>query len=119
VFRVAVFSIVLSLAVAPQATLLCALWCQPSDAATSGWHHHDQMPSASVKSDERCAEAALSVPSFIREDGPSTARSADVAHAAPVPRFQLDLPESSLRIGGNATSAWALERRPLETTLRL
>jgi hypothetical protein len=118
VFRIALFSIVLTLA-APQASLLCKLWCQPSDAATGECHHHDQVPPASVKSDDSCAVGASSVSSFIREDSPRTATSSDAAHAVPIPRYRLVRPASELRIVESSERVWTLERRPLETTLRL
>ncbi len=117
-FRVAVFSIVLTLA-APQAALVCKLWCQPSEAATSGCPHHDQTLSASVKSADGCSVAASSVPSFIREDGPRAATGSDVAHAIPIPRYRLVRPPSELRLIESSERAWTLEKRPLETTLRL
>jgi hypothetical protein len=118
VFRVALFSIVLSLA-APQATLLCKLWCHPSDAAQSRCDHHDQTPSASVTSDDSCRVAALSVPGFIREDGPRAATNSDAAHAVPVPRYHPVRPATKLSTVKDFERASALERRPLDTTLRL
>jgi hypothetical protein len=118
VFRVALFSIVLTLA-APQASFLCKLWCQPSDAATSECHHHDQAASASLTSGDRCVVAAMSLPSVIREEGLRARSSADAGHAVPVPRYGLVRPANELRLLQISERAWTLERRPLETTLRL
>ena len=118
VFRIAFFSIVLTLA-APQASLLCKLWCPPSDAAATECHHHDQAPTASVHGDDDCRLTAVSVPGFIREDGSRAVSNGNAAHAVPVPRFQLAQSARELRFVENAEPARALERRPLETTLRL
>src|SRR5215813_6609333 len=56
VFRVALFSIVLSLTAAPHASLLCTLWCQSSDVPTTCGHHH--LSSTTVEGDDRCDATA-------------------------------------------------------------
>jgi len=116
VFRIALFSIVLTLA-APQASLLCKLWCPLSDAAATECHHHDQAPTASLQGDDHCRLTAVSVPGFIREDGSRSLSSA--AHAVPVPRYRLAQPARELRHAHIAQRTRVLERQPLETTLRL
>lgn len=117
-FRVALFSIVLTFAVAPQATMLCKLWCAPSSAAT-GCDHHDPASSAGVRADDACGITTLVVSSFIREDGPRAASASNAAHAVIVPRYWLAPPSSELLAAGDSERWKPLERRPLETTLRL
>ena len=117
VFRVTLFSIVLTLAT-PQASLLCKLWCPPSDAVTGECQHHDQVPSASVKAGDSCGVIELSVLSFIREEGPRGASSSAALHALPMPRQGFDQPANGPRILDSGCT-WAFEARPLETTLRL
>jgi hypothetical protein len=116
VFRVALFSIVLTL-IAPQGPSLCKLWCQPSDAATIGCHHHDQAPSV-VQGDDSCGVSALDVPTFVREDGPRVSTRA-AQDTVPVSRYQVIRPASERQDVAHAARARALERRPLDTTLRL
>jgi hypothetical protein len=118
VFRATLFSLVLSF-VAPQTILLCKLWCQPSDAATSRCNHHDQASSPSVKADDRCGVVAERVRSFIREDGPRVTAGSDAGHAVPVPRYRLTRPTSGPGTMDRSDTARALARRPLDTTLRL
>ena len=118
VFRVTLFSIVFTLAT-PQASLLCQLWCPPSDAVTGECQHHDQVSSASVRGGDSCGVTELMVPSFIREEGPRAASSSDALRAVPAPRQGFGQPANGLRILENSGCTWAFEARPLETTLRL
>lgn len=118
-FRVVILSIVLTLAAGPQTSLLCRLWCPPSDAATTECDHHDQAPSPSVTGDDSCSVEVLNTPGFIREDGPRVTTGSDAAHGVPVPHYRLMRPTSALLAVECGERAWALERRPLETALRL
>ena len=118
VFRAAVFSIVLAVATAPQATFLCQFLCQPNDSATSECHHHDQ--TATATRDKGCETAVLNVSTFVRDDSLRSTASGHPGHAlGAVPRYQLARPTSELRAMQNAGRALTLERRPLETALRL
>jgi hypothetical protein len=118
VFQVALFSIVLTLAAAPEASLLCTLWCQPGGAATSGCNHHDQEPSTVVKSGDLCGIAALKVPGFIPAAGVRAAAGSD-AHAVAVQRYQLNRPATQPGAAQGFERPPGLERRPLDTVLRL
>lgn len=116
-FRVALFSIVLTLGAAPTASLLCQLWCHPGAAATGDCSHHGQATATLVKGGDDCRFAALNVPSFISEAGGRAASSA--AHAVSVPRYQLDRPTTQPGAAPHFERQPALERRPLDTVLRL
>ncbi|MGH9242655.1 MAG: hypothetical protein ACRD3G_31790 [Vicinamibacterales bacterium] len=115
-FRVALFSIVLTLATAPEASLLCQLSCHPSAAATDECSH-GQAPATVVKSGDDCRLAALNVPGFIGEARGRAASPA--AHAVAVPRYQLARPAIQPDAAESFAQRLALERRPLDTVLRL
>ena len=56
VFRAALFSIVLTLAVGQNASLLCQVWCH--DATSAGCPHQDSTTSPSVSADDNCRSAS-------------------------------------------------------------
>jgi hypothetical protein len=119
VFRLAVLSIVFALAAAPEATLLCRLWC-PNDASAGDCEHHPQASSISVKATDACDAAGASIVAALsREDGRRAAGGFGPGHAVSVERHQI----VQLTRGTRTLEGWArehaLEKRPLETTLRL
>lgn len=117
-FRAAVLSIVLAFVAAPEATLLCRLWC-PNDGSAVSCHHHEQSSLARVKATDVCDAADASVVALTREDSRRVAAGSGTGHAVPVERYQIVRPTR----GPRTVERWAreheLERRPLETTLRL
>lgn len=117
VFRVALFSIVLTLAGAREASLLCQLGCHPSAAATDECSHDGRAPSTVVKSGDDCRIAAWNVPRFIGEAGGRAASAA--VHVVLVPRYQLARPATQPGAAQSFEQRLALERRPLDTILRL
>ena len=52
VFRAALVSVVLTLAIGPNAGLLCTVWCH--DDTSMGCPHHESTTSASVRADDTC-----------------------------------------------------------------
>ena len=117
-FRLAVFSIVLACVAAPEATLLCTLWCQSSAAATSECRHHPDR-AARVTSDDSCEAAALNVRTLIRPDGVRTAAGSSTRDIVPVPRYRLAGPTIEPRTMRSAERTLTLERRPFDIALRL
>ena len=118
-FRLAVLSIVFTLAAAPEATLLCRLWC-PNDASAGDCEHHRQASSISVKATDVCDAATPNVAAALtREDSRRVASGDVTGHAVPVERYQIRL----LTRGTRTVESWArehaLEKRPLQTFLRL
>jgi hypothetical protein len=87
VLRAAVFSIVLTLAVGPNAALLCAVWCHPEEARTSDCQHQDATASPRATGEDSCRTAPASTAAFVREDAKRASASADAQHANPTPRF--------------------------------
>ena len=92
-FRAALFSIVLTLAVGQNASLLCKVWCH--DATSAGCPHQESTLSPdptgfrSVSADDNCGSAFVGAVAFVREDARRTAADPDAQNALVVPRFRL------------------------------
>lgn len=120
-FRVTLFTIVLSLAVGQNATLLCKAWCDPVDAATSGCHHRDgdSSNSPSLVGDDSCDKVVPGEAGFLREDGRRRVSAPQSDHAMAVPRYQVVTAMTDARPGYEPGHLPSLEKRPLGTALRL
>ena len=118
-FRVAVLSIVVALAVGQNARLLCTVWCDPTEAAAAGFHHHDSSNSSSVKSADTCSNVVLSVTAFVREDVRRAVSAPDAHQAVAVSRYQFFPSTAETRARGDSAREWSLENRPLKTALRI
>ena len=75
VFRAALVSVVLTLAIGQNAGLLCKAWCH--DATSTGCPHRDSTTSSSVRADDNCTTVAAGAVTFVREDGRRTAPAPD------------------------------------------
>ena len=123
VFRAALFSIVLTLAVGQNASLLCKVWCH--DATSAGCPHLDSTTfldsatSPSVSADDNCGSAFVGATAFVREDARRTAAAPDGHDALVVPRFRLAPSPSDLRSSFESGQRRPLEERPLVITLRI
>ena len=82
-----VVAIALTLAVGPNASLLCRIVCNPQAAAASGCHHQAPTTSSSMAAADGCAYVSLSSAAFLREDirGDGSSSGED---AVPVLRYQ-------------------------------
>lgn len=117
VFRVALFSIVLTLAVGQNAGLLCQVWCH--DATSTGCPHQDSTTSPSVRATDNCTNAVVGAVAFVREDGRRTAPAPGAKNALVVSRFQfVALPTGPLS-GYESGRRLLLEERPLVIALRI
>jgi hypothetical protein len=116
VFRAALFSIVLTLAVGQNASLLCKVWCH--DATSAGCPHQDSTTSPSVSADD-CMNAVVGAVAFVREDARRTAAAPDAQNALAVPRFRLAPSPTDLRPGFEAGWRQLHEERPLILALRI
>jgi hypothetical protein len=101
VLRAAVLSVVLTLAIGPNATLLCSVWCHPDEVKTSTCQHQSATTSPQVTGEDRCRTVATTVTAFVREDarrGPQTPHPAVL-----VPQFGLTAPrtDASATLGPN------------------
>ena len=116
-FRAALLSIVLTLAVGPNASLLCKVWCH--DATSAGCPHHDATPSPSVSADDSCTGVVVAAVGFVREDARRTAAAPDAQNALAVPWFLLALSPTDLGLGFQCGRRLLLEERPLAIALRI
>lgn len=115
-FRAALFSIVLTLAVGQSAGLLCKVWCH--DATSAECPHQESTTSPSVGVDDNCSAVAGTV-AIVREDARRTAAAADAQNALVVSRFRLAPSPTDLRSGFESGRRLPLEERPLVIALRI
>ena len=121
VFQAVVFSIVATLAVGPNAALLCAAWCHPPAAASSASHHGEPSAGSSVAGDATCDDCdnAVGTAQFVREDLRRNVSAPDVDRAILVPRHQPTHSTIDARPGQELGREWSLESRRLPTILRI
>ena len=116
VFRAALFSIVLTLAIGQNASLLCTVWCH--DAASAGCPHQDSTTSPSVSADDNCSSVVVGAVGFVREDARRTA-APDAQNALVIPRLRLVPSRTDLRLGAELGRRLPLEQRPLVIALQI
>ena len=117
VFRAALFSTVLTLAVGQNADLLCKVWCH--DATSAGCPHKGSTTSPGVSAEDSCRSDVLGAVAFVREDARSTAAAPDAQNAVVVPRFRLAPSPTDLRPSFESGRWLPLEERPLVIALRI
>jgi hypothetical protein len=117
VFRAALFSIVLTLAVGQSAGLLCTVWCH--DGTSAGCAQQDSTTSPSVNADDTCRSAILGAVAFVREDARRTGPAPDAQNALVVSHFRLAPLPTDLHPGFESGQRRPLEERPLVITLRI
>ena len=120
--RAVVVSIVLTLAVAPNAALLCRAWCDPQVAAASACHHEKSPATSSVVADptrDECDQSAVRPAQFLREDVRRSVSALDAGDAILVARYQFAPSTTDTRSGQEPWREWRLEKQPLLTALRL
>jgi hypothetical protein len=120
VFRAAFLTVVLTLVVGPDASLLCKVWCNQHAPAAKGCHHRDSGNTAPhAASSTTCDNVAPGVSAFLKEDAPHTASTSNGDHAIEVPRYQHAASTVHARPDHEPEHEWGLEKRPLVTALRL
>ena len=117
VFRAALFSIVLTLAVGPNSDLLCKVWCP--DATSAGCPHQGSTTSPNVSADDSCSRVVVGAVGFVREDARRTAAAPDAQNALVLPRFRLVPSPTNLRLGFEAGRRLLLEEPPFILALRI
>lgn len=117
VFRAALFSIVLTLAVGQNASLLCKVWCP--DTTSAGCPHQDSTTSPIVSAHDNCRIDVGGTVAFVREDARRTAAAPDAQNSLTVPRFLLALSHIDLGLGFESGRRLLLEERPLVIALRI
>jgi hypothetical protein len=112
---------VLTLAVGPNGTLICKLWCEPQ-TTESACHHDDGASGATVTASDRCDDVELSggdvLLNEMRRGASDTLRSAadDIEFT---PGFQLSHSTTDARPGPQPGRARSLDNRLLSTVLRI
>jgi hypothetical protein len=119
VFRAALFSIVLTLAVGQNASLLCKIWCPDPDTTSAGCPHQDSTTSPSAGARDNCRSDGGEAVAFVREDARRTAAAPDAQNALAVPRFLLPPSRIDLGSGFEFGRRLLLEERPLVIALRI
>jgi hypothetical protein len=117
VFRAAVVSIALTLAIGQNAVLLCQAWCDPHEAAASGCHHNTAT-SPSLTGNDNCTDTFAAI-AFVREDLRRGTSIPDAQHAVVIPAFRFAPPSTEIRSGHDPGQQSPLESRPPVTPLRI
>ena len=118
VFRAAVLSIVLTLAVGPNASLLCAVWCHP-DAAAGPCEHPDATSRSSATSEHSCPAIGGGSTAFVREDVRRGVSTPQTKYPVVVPPLLFTPPPPhALSIHAGAQSP-PLQTRRVVLTLRI
>jgi len=116
-FRAALLSIVLTLAVGQNVSLLCTVWCP--EATSTECPHQDSTTSPSVRADDSCTTVAVGAFTFVREDDRRTAPAPDSQSALAVLRVRFLAPLTDPRHGYESGRRLLLEERPLVIALRI
>jgi hypothetical protein len=118
-FRAATLSIVLTLAIGPNASLLCRAVCDQPQSQATGCDHKGPAASASVTGDHGCYEAVPSVSEFLPKDARRDVSFAQAHHATPQLASELAQPAVAARPGDRPEREWPIDKQRLTTTLRL
>jgi hypothetical protein len=118
VFRAAVLSVALTLAVSQNAGLLCKVWCPPSEATTD-CEHSGQTTSPSVTGDDNCINVTPGAIAFVREDVRRGESAPDTQHAVTIPSFRFAPPLTDIRSDHGLGQPLGLAARPLVIALRI
>lgn len=120
VFRAAVLSIVLTLAVGPSASLLCAVWCHPEAATAAPCEHQDPTNFPSVAEKDSCPDIAAGATTFVREDVRRGVSASDGQLTVVVPPFRFVPQPNPSAFGRNLRQHLPPEaNRPLVCALRI
>jgi hypothetical protein len=119
VFRVALLSIVFSLAVGQTVALLCRTWCDEGVTAASECHHKNSSTTPSVAGNENCDSVLMAATAVLRGDERREVSFQNAHQAVPVLRHQLAHLTVGPRPGYQSGRERSLERRPLSTALRI
>ena len=118
VFRAALLSLVLTLALGQNVALLCGTWCHSGAGMVGACEHQTQATTPSVVANDDCAVNANPVV-FVREDGRRSASAPDVARAVAVAGFAFTPPAAGTLSGYEPNGRLLLELRPLVLALRI
>ena len=111
-------AIALTLAIGPDAALLCELWCVQNPVAAAECQHGDPAPSSRVAATDDCCEA-VAVAAILPRDARGSLISPHADFAIPG-HFRLAARvAASVQPGHQPGRRWSLNALPLVTTLRI
>jgi hypothetical protein len=119
VFRAAVLSIVLTLAVGQNAALLCSVWCHPPEAAANACEHQHQAPSPGVTANDSCTPLVAEATAFVREDVRRGASAPAAQYGAAPAWFQFAPPPAHSSSGRQLRQQTPLRASRLILPLRI
>ena len=118
VFQALALSIVLTMAVGPNAELLCKTWCHPPASAENECHHAAWTDSLGVAGDN-CDHVLLNVGVFLREEVRPRGPGPNVGDIIAVSRNQFAQLTADARLGKELGRGSSLETLPLSAVLRI
>ena len=120
VLRASALLTVLTLAIGPNADLLCAIWCHPVERAALNCLHQETTTPRASRSGDGNQEGAIGAIVFIRED---VRRGASLPHstydAEAIPGFACVPSVAGSHCNDAPSGGLALEARPLMLPLRI
>lgn len=119
VFRIAVLSVVLTVAIGPNAALLCRTRCDTHAAVASRCHDADPATSPTVAGDDSCSNVVLSLAAILRDEVGRGASNPFAHHAILVAEYRLAGSTTNARLDFAASRQRSLLNRPLAIALRL
>jgi hypothetical protein len=119
VLRAAVLSIVLTLVIGPNTTLLCSVWCHPDGAHTSACQHQDATTSPRVTGEDSCRTVPARPSAFVREDTKRGSPTPISQQAVAVPLFRLGPPPTHAARAYDKTPSLDAPTSPLPIALRI
>jgi hypothetical protein len=118
VFRAALVSIVLTLALGPNAALLCGTWCHSGAGMVGACQHQTEATTPGVSADDECAVNGNPT-LFVREDGRRSASTPDIEATVATARFAFTPPTTGILSAYAPDGRLLLELRPLVLALRI
>jgi hypothetical protein len=119
VLRAALLSIVLTMVVGPNASLLCAVWCHPDGASQDSCEHRDESRTPGVTANDSCGNSAAGAAVLARDEMRRGTPASDGHHAVVVPPYQFLPPSTAPGFAGEPRQYSLLEARPLVLALRI
>ena len=118
VFRAALLSIVLTLAVGQDAALLCSVWCHSGEGMAGACERQTETTSSGIIANDDCTVSGNAIVA-VREDARRSVSAPTVHSGALVPQFALTPLASCRHSGYEAAGRRLLELRPLVLALRI
>jgi hypothetical protein len=119
VFPAAVLSIVLVLAIGPNAAVLCAVWCHPAETKSAACQHQGGTTSALVTGEDSCRTIPAAATAFVREEAKPGWQSDGTLQSVPVLPFRFAPPPADTNVTNNASTSLALGSSPRLIALRI